>query len=64
MPDEQLCTRATEKQLQTAIRRSNNALRNMDTLNDILNRLETIGAIKDGSNEDGVYTFRYGSKAI
>ena len=64
IPDEQLRTRATEKQLQSAIRRSNNALKSMDILNDILNRLEKIGAIKDGSNEDGVYAFRYGSKAI
>ncbi len=64
VPDEMLRTRVTEKQLQSAIRRSNNALKDMDTLNDILNRLEIIGAIKDGSNEEGVYTFRYGSRAI
>ena len=64
VPDDMLRTRATEKQLLSAIRRSNNALGQIDTLNDILNRLETIGAIKDGSNKEGVYTFRYGSKAI
>ena len=64
VPDDRMRTRATEKQLQSAIRKSNNALKNMDMLNDILNRLEGIGAIKDGSNEEGVYTFRYGSKAI
>lgn len=64
VPDDTLRTRATERQLQSAMRRSNNALKHMDTLNDILNRLEKIGAIKDGSNEESVYTFRYGSKAI
>lgn len=64
VPDDRLHTRATEKQLQSAIRRSNNALKDMDTLNDILNRLEKIGAIKDGSNVEGVYNFRYGSQAI
>ena len=64
IPDDMLRTRATEKQLQSAMRRSNNALKDMDTLNDLLNRLEKIGAIKDGNNEGGVYAFRYGSKAI
>ena len=64
VPDDRLHARATEKQLQSAMRRSNNALKYMDTLNDILNRLESIGAIRDGSNEDGVYSFRYSSKAI
>ena len=64
VPDERLYTRATTKQLQSAMRRSNNALKDMDTLNDILNRLETMGAIKDGNNVGGVYTFRYASKAI
>lgn len=64
VPDDMLRARATEKQLYNAMKSSNNALKHMDTLNDILNRLEKIGAIKDGSNEDGVYTFRYGSKAI
>ena len=63
-PDAMLRAWATEKQLLSAIRRSNNALKSMDTLNDILNRLEKMGAIKDGSNEEGVYTFRYGSKAV
>ena len=64
VPDDMLRASATEKQLLSAIRRSNNGLKQMDTLNDILNRLEKIGAIKDGSNEEGVYTFRYGSKAV
>lgn len=64
VPDDMLRARATEKQLYSAMRRSNNALRQMDTLNDILNRLEKMGAIRDGSNAEGVYTFRYGSKAI
>lgn len=63
-PDAMLHARATEKELLSALRRSNNALKSMDTLNDILNRLEKMGAIKDGSNEEGVYTFRYGSKAV
>ena len=64
VPDDTLCTGVTQKQLESAIRRSNNAIKDLDTLNDILNRLEQIGAIKDGSNEEGVYRFRYGSKAI
>ena len=64
VPDDMLRARATEKQLYSAMRRSNNSLRQMDTLNDILNRLEKMGAIRDGSNAEGVYTFRYGSKAI
>lgn len=64
VPDDMLRARATEKQLYSAMKRSNNALRQMDTINDILNRLEKMGAIRDGSNEEGVYTFRYGSKAI
>ena len=63
-PNEGLRAKATEKQIVSAMKRSNNALKHLDTLNDILNKLETAGVIVDGSNADGVYSFRYSSQGM
>ncbi len=64
VPDERLRAQATEKQIVSAMKRSNNALKHLDTLNDILNKLEEAGVIAEGSNADGVYSFRYSSRAM
>ncbi len=64
MPENSLQVNCDLKRIENSLRSTNNRLNSLEKFNEIMDRLSHAGLLKDLKHYDGVYSFRYKSKAV